>query len=90
MRFSLGGKGDHRSYGGCLVGGVLSIATVVTLLEVLMNRSIAVKGHFRSFGRVGISTCVRAPTLLATLLLATVTSLAIRAASTQLSDIRTE
>ena len=36
MRFSLGGKGDHRSYGGCLVGGV------VTLLEVLMNRSIAV------------------------------------------------
>jgi hypothetical protein len=35
---------------------------------------------------------VRAPTLLATLLLATVASLAlaIRAASTQLSDIRTE
>jgi NADPH:quinone reductase-like Zn-dependent oxidoreductase len=42
VRFSLGGKGDHRSYGGCLVGGVVSIATVVTLLEVLMNRSIAV------------------------------------------------
>jgi TM2 domain-containing membrane protein YozV len=43
MRFSLGGKGDHRSYGGCLVRGVVSIATVVTLLEVLMNRSIVVK-----------------------------------------------
>jgi hypothetical protein len=43
MRFNLGGKGDHRSYGGCLVRGVVSIATVVTLLEVLMNRSIVVK-----------------------------------------------